>query len=340
MGPAPSVTRWFDAHLDLGYVAVCGRDMLAQDPAKAGGPGGPGAITFPSLREGGVAGVLGTIFVQPDAPEPQISYTPGDAASAHAAGVRQLELYARWREQGLIDFFSGTPRSGALRVGILIEGADAVTSPDELSWWKDRGVVAVGLAWSHAGRYAGGNGTNQGLTPAGHDLITHIDRLGLVHDLSHLSDVSLAELLALAKGRVMASHSNLRSLAMPGGEMPRAQRHLRDETVREIAKRGGMIGVNLFAPFLSPRSAPEGTRGTIADVVAHVERLCELAGDRRHVGLGSDADGGFPATRLPEGIHAPRDYRLLADALAAAGWSEGEIGDFAWGNWARFWGLV
>ena len=60
-------------------------------------------------------------------------------------------------------------------------------------------------------------------------------------------------------------------------------------------------------------------------------------GNRQQVGLGSDADGGFSALTLPEGIDRPKDYVKLAETLRGRGWSDAEVEGFAWGNWARFW---
>ncbi len=224
----------------------------------------------------------------------------------------------------------------ALAVGVLMECADPIRTPGELPWWVERGVVAIGLAWARPGRYAAGNATpaeeDEGLTGLGRELVREMDKLGVVHDVSHLSDRALEGLLEETNAAVMASHSNSREIS------GRGQRLLRDETVREIARRGGVIGLNLYAPFLVGRGAPEGARATIADCVAHIERLCEAAGTRSAVGLGSDMDGGFGAERLPDGIREPAGLPRLAEALHDAGWSDEEVHGFAWGNWARFWG--
>ena len=67
--------------------------------------------------------------------------------------------------------------------------------------------------------------------------------------------------------------------------------------------------------------------------------MCEVVGHRRTIGLGSDMDGGFSASKLPEGIDLPCDLATLAAELRARGWSEGDVEGFAWGNWARFWGI-
>jgi membrane dipeptidase len=336
--------KWFDAHLDLAYMSVLGRDMLAP-PASAGGPDLPGSVTLRSLREGGVTACLGTVFTELGA-DHAAGYVAGDAAGAHRAGLRQIEVYQGWEQSGEVELMlSGSsqepPRSGwPLRtpdIGILIEGADPISGPDELSWWLEQGVVAVGLAWAKGSRYSGGNTQQEGLTDLGRELIAEMDRLDVVHDVSHLSDRAFGELMERATGAVMASHSNCRGLIDEPGQTPN-QRHLTDEQIRTIAARGGMIGLNLYSPFLI-RGGKRDRRATIAEAVDHIEHVCILVGHQRCVGLGSDMDGGFSAANLPEGINLPQDLWMLAEALGQRGWGDSDIQTFAWGNWARFWGI-
>jgi membrane dipeptidase len=237
------------------------------------------------------------------------------------------------------------PGAAHLHAGILIENADPIRGPDELPWWVARGVVAIGLAWVQASRYAAGNGTpedcDHGLTPLGRRMVRAMDELGVVHDLSHLSDRAIDDLLGLSERPVMASHSNCRALFTGAGAT--SQRHLRDQTIREIGRRGGLIGLNLFQKFL--REAPAGgwaaaggagPRATVDDAIAHVEHVCELVGHRAAVALGSDMDGGFSSAEMCEGIDSPAGLWRLAERLSERGWSDGEIRGFAHGNWLRF----
>jgi membrane dipeptidase len=221
-----------------------------------------------------------------------------------------------------------------------MECADPIGSPDELDWWADNGVVAIGMSWWHQSRYAGGNGVETGLTDLGRELIPRMDALGIVHDASHLSDASLHELFERTDATVVATHSNSRAIMSRAREATKIdlQRHIPDELIGEIARRGGVIGLNLFRRFIQPDLGP-AERPTIDAAVAHVEYICEIAGHRRAVGLGSDMDGGLTANDLPEGINRPADLSRLADALSTRGWSDEDIRAFAWGNWARFWGL-
>lgn len=336
-----SATRLFDGHLDLAYLAEIGRDMHAP-LSQCRGTLLPASITLPSLIDGNVRGCLGTIFTEmseEDSPEGlqlggfQHTYPPGDAEAAHRAGLRQLKLYHAWRDAGVIDLL---PNIGdaPLALGILMEGADPIRNADEVRWWADQGVIAIGLAWAMGSRYAGGNSQTTGLTAEGRDVVRAIDDAGVIHDLSHLSDKAMDEVLELATGTVIASHSNARALL--GGAN---QRHLRDESIAEIAKRGGVIGINLYGAFLDPSFEKGKKRPPLRRALDHVLHVASIAGKDK-VCLGTDMDGGFDANCLPEGIDEPNDLNTLLDMLRAEGWSQAEVARFAFGNWARMLGVA
>ena len=340
--------RWFDAHLDLAYLAEIGRDMHAE-PGDARGRLHPASVTLPGLRAGRVRACLATVFtepVSPDQTDPEtgaFAYPAGDVDAAERAGLRQLKLYHAWRGAGAIaGLYDADAPEDVLRAGVLLENADPVRSPEDLATWAEGGVVAVGLCWALPSRYAAGNASEpgaagDGLTSAGRDMVAAIDQAGLVHDLSHLSQRSTEELLGLAQGRLIASHSNARAL-LPGLTPKVAQRHLADATIKAIVDRDGIVGINLYSTFLR-EGATGRVRASVDDVIAHAEHVCAIAGDRRHVGLGSDMDGGFGADRLPEGINGPSDLEKLAEALSSRGWSGEEVAGFCFANWARFWGI-
>lgn len=341
---------FFDAHLDLAYLAVNGRNMLA-DLDSCGGPHLPASCTLPALRSGGIRACLGTIFTEAGGSGPE-GYRPEDVEEAHAAGAAQIAVYLHWADQSLIKL-PGRPASPEdttpqtqsprpapsdepLRLGILVECADPIRSPDELPWWQERGVIAIGLAWARGSRYAAGNSepscsSDHGLTDLGRAMVDQMDALGIVHDLSHLSQRATDELLAHTDAPVVATHSNCRAL-LDG----HSQRHLTDQTIREISRRKGIVGLNLFAPFIR-HDLGDDERPTISDAVRHVEHVCSIMGHRRGVGLGSDLDGGFSARRLPVGIDTPADFAKVLQTLASRGWSEAEIKGFAHDNWANFW---
>ena len=346
MSPMP---HWFDAHLDLAFLAETGRDMHVE-PAKSRGRYTPAAVTLPSLAAGGVRTVLATVFTEA-VPDPSkqgsetgaFAYPLGNDDAAYVSGMRQLKLYHAWRDANLIRLPAATqPGSpdAPLTAGVLVENADPISTPGDLDLWAEGGTVAIGLTWMTRGRYASGNGVpsdepDSGLTDAGKAFVARMDELGLVHDASHLNDRSLADLFDATDRRVIATHSNCRSLFDPDAKHSgQNQRHLTDDAIREIISRDGVIGLNLCSSFLDESCWDEG-RAVISDCVAHIEHVCALAGNRNHVGLGSDMDGGFPANRLPEEIDTPADLSKLSGALRNAGWSDADLALFTYKNWAR-----
>lgn len=341
----------FDGHLDLACLEVEGREM-ALPLDRAMGPHPPAAVTLPALTEGGVRLALATIFTEAvpagsERASRALSYEAGDAERAHARGLAQLEVYRAWAERGLVkidvpECLAGdaAPGDGLLHVGILMENADPVRTPDELAWWSKRGVIAVGMAWWASSRYAAGNGIKPeddfGVSGLGRELVGEIDRLGLIHDQSHLSDGATRDLLELTDRPIVASHSNCRSL-LAGGEERVQQRHLSDETIREIVRRGGVIGLNLVRNFIRRGlTEDDGIRPSVSEAIDHVEHICDLAGSTEHVALGTDMDGGISADDLPAGIDRPGDLVKLVDELRHRGWNDGAVAGFAHGNWRRF----
>lgn len=361
--------RWFDAHLDLACLAVNGRDMQAAlaeinaaKPKKPVGPWPPAGATLPSLREGGVTECLATIFTEPGGKGPE-GYRKGDVEAAHECGLRQLRTYQNWvhdagvrlarfdgtdpDDDGAGDGSPATQRAyrsktethteETISIGILIENADVIRDPAELPWWIERGVVAIGMAWWNTERYAGGNGTDIGLSEIGRELVAEMVRLGVLIDLSHLSQKATDEVLAQTTGLVAASHSNCRAL-LGGDANPHWQRHLADDTIKEIARRGGVIGLNLCRNFLhfDPSWKPgDGHLPTIDQTLAHVEHICSLVGHTGAVGLGSDMDGGFSAKEMCAGVESPADLERLADGLRSRGWTDEQVAGFARENWRR-----
>lgn len=344
----------FDAHLDLAYLALRGRDMLRTldrvnaDPDN--NPHHPASVTLPEMAAANIRYALGTVFTAPG--DPTISdrlgvgpdqYTPGDVESAHLAGAKQIEVYRHWADEGLcrlathrtFEATSSTPDNApALTIGVLMENADPIRTPDDLPYWTDRGLVAVSLTWAARGRYACGNAVppneDTGVSPLGRELLGAMHEEKLVLDVSHLADRSLADALERFPGRVVASHSNCRAIAGTG-DPTRDQRHLTDGTVRTIVERDGVIGLNLCKYFIKAGVA----KPTLDDAVDHIVRVCDIAGSARHAGIGSDLDGGFSAEDLPENVRRATDIQRLFERLADRGFSAADLDAIASKNWLR-----
>ncbi|MGN6369595.1 MAG: dipeptidase [Phycisphaerae bacterium] len=333
--------RWFDGHLDLAYLAQHGRD-LTRSAESSGGGLQPAAVTFPELKKGNVRAAFATLFVQPRVDEATAKgrnedpltgpWTYTTPTEAFAAATAQIGIYQQWARSGLVDLVAGANRWGGsdrLKIVLLLEGADCLRTLHDLRDFVDAGVRIVSLAWRWGNTWSGGDSSGGDVTPLGRQLLTEIDRLGCVHDLSHLSDAAFWTVLNTTKNRKIASHSNARTL-LPGKQFP--ERNLSDEQIRELAQAGGLIGINLFSPFLN--SDPAVSRAGIHDVLRHIRHIEQIAGRRDVLALGSDFDGGYPRTSWAENLDGPALLQNLADALAATGWSDAEIHRFAWQNWA------
>lgn len=326
-----------DAHLDLSYNALLGRDVLAPASQQSPDDGGIPTVGLPDLAQGGVRLICATIFTMPS-----LDGKPGyrDAEEAYREGVRHLDWYGDVESAG--DFtFVRTPRDvrplgdgfdpeteGSQAAILLLEGADPLRDPADLPGFFDSGVRIVGLAWRET-RYAGGTFCPGPLKPEAYPLIKAMDDLGIIHDTSHLAEESFWQLLKATTGPVMASHSNCRSIVP-------TDRQLSDDMIRALIERGGVIGINFFDKFLLPPEAYGKRRATLTDVVVHARHICDLAGNTDHVAIGTDMDGGLGRNEIPEEIETSADLPKLAGALKAGGFDETDVQKIMGGNWMRY----
>ncbi|RAP76186.1 dipeptidase [Paenibacillus montanisoli] len=183
------------------------------------------------------------------------------------------------------------------------------------------GVRVVGLTWNHANWGADGvmEPRGGGLTKKGRAFVEECDRLGILLDVSHLSDRAFWDLAQFAPRPRIASHSNARSLcAHP--------RNLADDQIAALIQQGGMIGVTFVPQFVKAIGESE-----IADVLRHVEKICELGGEKQLM-FGSDFDGIESYVR---NLNHPGELHKLQNALLAR-YSEEMVGRFFAGNALQF----
>jgi len=317
----------FDAHLDLAYNALRGRDVLR--PAREQSPDEEGipSVGLPDLRIGGVGLICATIFCAPASPKEPGYRSPDEA---HEMAMKQMQWYRRQAQDGQIDIVDRRERLSRRSPGavILLEGADPIRSVRDVAVFFGVGVRVVGLAWRQT-RYAGGTGAPGPLTPEGVRLVRELDNVGIIHDASHLAEESFWQLLELSGGRVIASHSNCRSIVP-------TDRQLSDEMIRAVAKRDGVIGINFYDKFLLPPQEQGKRRATLGDVTAHLRHMCDVIGDDRHVGIGTDMDGGLGREQVPVEIESSADLGRLGDALSSAGFHDAAVAGILGGNWLRF----
>ena len=321
-----------DAHLDLAYNALRGREITkpAAEQTPALGDGAP-SVGFPDLKQGGVDLICATIFCEP-ARGDHTGYRTAEEARRQAQ--RQLQWYYKQVTDGLLSLVTSAdqlprgPRPGTQAAILLMEGADPFRSPDDVAEWFDAGLRIVGLAWK-ATRMAGGTGEPGPLTGEGKAIVKELDARGIIHDASHLAEDSFWDLLDASAGPVMASHSNCRSIVP-------TDRQLSDDMIKAVAKRGGVIGINFFDKFLLRPKEHKTRPARLADVVEHLKHMCDLIGDAKHVGIGTDMDGGFGGENIPEEIATSADMPRIADALKSSGFADPDIEGILGGNWVRF----
>jgi len=211
---------------------------------------------------------------------------------------------------------------------LLMEGADAFRTPADVQTWFNRGLRIVGLAWRQT-RMAGGTGAPGPLTSEGRDIVRALDSYRIIHYTSHLAEESFWQLLEMSQGPVMASHSNCRSIVP-------TDRQLSDDMIRALVGRDGVIGINFYDKFLIPPDQYKTRRADLGDLLRHIKHMCDIAGNARHVGIGTDMDGGFGRDQIPQEFANSGDLPILADYLSRNGFNDADVRGIMGENWLNF----
>ena len=213
----------------------------------------------------------------------------------------------------------------------LMEGADCILDFGELEEWWDRGLRFIGPAWAGT-RFCGGTKEPGPLTSHGRRLLSTMADLGFTLDLSHMDEPAVLEALDVYPGQLVATHANCLAL-MPDYEFNRL---LSDRVIQGLLERDGIIGVVPFNTFLKDgwligKSNREEV--SLEVLVDHIDHICQLAGDARHVGIGTDFDGGFGWQSTPKEIDTIADLQKLVPLLSARGYSKEDATAILGGNW-------
>lgn len=166
----------------------------------------------------------------------------------------------------------------------------------------------------------------RGLTEKGREFVAEMEKLGMIPDVSHLSDAGFYDVLAVTNKPFVASHSDARSVCP-------CVRNMTDDMIRKLSERGGVIGLNYCADFLEEVSVGEKNPGTIAAVVRHAKYIADVGG-MEVLGLGSDFDGIDTHEELP----GAQSMERLWEALRKAGFTEGQLDKIFWKNVLRVYG--
>jgi membrane dipeptidase len=341
-----------DTHNDVTSATVAGLDI--------GKPNTDHMTDLARMKAGGMGAQFFAVYVA-------ASYVNGN----HAAN-RTLQMIDTVRhdiiEKYPNDFVFATTAAGIRRAHrqhkiaalLGIEGGHAIEdSLRLLRRYYDEGVRYMTLTHSNSNHWADSSGDdnkpNNGLSPFGKEVVLEMNRLGMIVDISHVSDQTFWDALETSKAPIFASHSSCRAIAP-------VPRNMTDDMIRALAKKGGVVQINFSCDFLNPdvakaeaqfedklrplrdrliakyandpnglraamreaRSqlgAPPEQRATLDDVVRHIDHVVELAGVDA-VGLGSDFDG---ISCAPEGLDSVDKWPNLTRALLQEGYTAAEI---------------
>jgi membrane dipeptidase len=339
----------FGRDYSLPLAEIRAREVDSDVPAQ----NGTAMLAWDAWVRGGVGLLFATLFATPvrEGLRPWESRRYRTTEEAHRLYLECLDAYQELlQEHG--DRFQlvltgsdlgqavsrGAPGTGDPQIGmvLLMEGAEGVRHPAELPMWYERGVRILGPAWM-ATRYAGGTREPGPFTSLGWELLEVMADVGMMLDISHLAEEAVLQALDRYPGAILASHSNPRAL-LPNSEIP--NRHLTDEAILSLAERGGVMGIVIGNRFLKDgwRTAHGRKAVTMADIVAHIDHVCQLLGSAEHVGIGSDFDGGYGLELVPEGLDSVADLRFIGPALSEKGFSHEEVEAVLGGNWLRLLG--
>lgn len=351
-----------DGHIDVPYrMTVVSEDITNATEggdfdyprAKAGGLDAPFmSIYIPSDRQAtpGASKVLADSLI--DMVEGFVARAPDKYAIATSpADVR------RHYDEGLISLPMG-----------MENGAPIEDDLANVPYFYERGIRYITLTHALDNQLSDSSydttRTWQGLSPLGEDVVREMNRLGMMVDVSHLSDSAFYDVLRISRAPVIASHSSVRQWT------PDWERNMDDAMIQRLAENGGVIMINFGSSFLktayqsqgnliqqrlttylaqnnleltSPEAYAYFTRlrsenpvGTVQDVADHIDHVVNLVGVD-HVGLGSDFDGVFA---LPEGLQDVSQYPNLIAELLRRGYSDADIEKILGGNALRVWEAV
>ena len=345
----------FDAHLDLSMNAMeWNRDLtrplseirdrerhLTDRPDR-----GRGTVSFPEMRRTPIHLCVATQIARYTrqgnplpgwfSPEQAWAQTQGQLAWYRAMEKRGEMIQIRDRAQLDQHLTASKNPAASVPIGYILslEGADSILSFAHLERSFADGLRALGPAHYGPGTYAHGTDSNGGLGQRGRELLREMQRLGIILDATHLCDESFREALAHFDGPVWASHSNCRALVPHN-------RQFTDDQIKILIERAAVIGAPLDAWMMVPgwvrgQTTPSSAELKLEQMLDHMDHICQIAGNARHVGIGTDLDGGFGTEQTPSDLNSIADLARLPIMLQRRGYNEDDIAGIMHGNFIEF----
>ena len=350
-----------DSHLDLAWSALnWNRDLklplaeIRRIEVESGSTqkgAGNGTVCLPAMHEANLFLSFATVLTWVNMPD---NMTRGfnSQEQAYADGMAHIYYYRVLEAEGLVrvirdletlnahvedwEAWEKSPASDQPPLGFVLamEGSDPIVGPWQVeTWWND-GLRIPSLVHYGAGPYGHGHDADGGLTPAGRELLKEFERVGMILDITHLSDQSFWEAVDLFSGKLLASHHNCRAII----DDPR---QLNDEQITYLIERGAVIGAAFDDWMLYPdwprRPAQPGANEWVSmeDAVKHIDHVCQLAGNSLYAALGSDLDGGYGTEQTPRDLDSIVDLQKIPDLLRRRGYSEEDVENIMYRNWVR-----
>jgi len=307
-----------DTHCDtLGHFLR--QSWPRRPPRKLGERSDQGHIDLPRLVEGGVTCQTFAMYT-------------GNKAIVPEATLRALQMVDVFYSEieandGIVSVTTSDEIVAAKEEGkaaglLSMEGAEPLMGDiGLLRVFYKLGVRMLSFAWNYRTPFADGLNAKRAeskLPDLGVQALEEMGRLGMVFDVSHLSDSNFLDVAEVMKGPFIASHSNCRDVC----DHPR---NLTDDMIRALADHGGVMGMNFAPAFVAKENA------TVENVVDHIDHIVDLVGPE-YVGLGSDFDGiGQPPAGLEDVSRMPNITRVLVKRE----YSDDDILDILGGNHMR-----
>jgi membrane dipeptidase len=336
---------FFDAHLDLSLNAIeYNRDLrmtidqirLSESGMTDLGGRGRGTVSLPEMRKAGVGICVATQLagcMKPagpvgswNSPAQAWAMTQAQLAWYHAMeDDGQLRQIRSWPQlQTHLQQWNSQPDETPIGYILSLEGADSLRDLSDLPRAYQQGLRALGPAHYGKGRYALGHDEQGPLSPPGRDLLTEMDQLGIILDVTHLCEQTFWQALDFYQGPVWASHHNCRALV----DDPR---QLSDDQIKALAQRDAVIGIALDVWMVVPNwnrgvtrhpDIPGADLNALAD---HVDHVCQLLGTTRHCGIGTDLDGGYGNEQTPSDLDTIADLNKFLNLLQQRGYSPQDL---------------
>ncbi len=347
-----------DAHEDLAWnILTFGRDYTRsaaetrqrEKGAPAVEHNGNTLLGWPDYQRARAAVLFGSLFAAPlrrkqDDWDTQVY---ADFEQAHRLYRTQLEAYLSLTDrqadkfrliqtvsdlEEVVSAWADEANTPPVGLVALMEGAEGVRTPAELDEWWQLGVRIIGPAWAGT-RFCGGTREPGPLTDDGRALLRGMAEVGFTLDLSHMDELAARQSLDTYPGAIIASHANTAALIPDYA----GNRQLADAIIKGILEREGVIGVVPFCKFLNYGWKKGDVRDglTLETLATHIDHICQMAGNARHAGLGSDFDGGFGLEAAPADVDTIADLQKLDSILAARGYNKDDIAAILGGNWLR-----